>query len=248
MEQRPGALLLKFPGTNCDAETARALRLVGFDVSILPIAELAATSLSQCQLLVLAGGFSYGDYVMSGRFAELELKNKLGARLRQFVDGGGFVVGICNGFQILTRVGLLPEGSLIDNDSGRFQCQWAGLEKRGTSRILEGLPDHFELPIAHAEGRFVTRDPALAEQYVANGLACLTYREDTNGSAAAIAGLQDETGRVFGLMPHPERFVFKNQHYDPDWDADPHYGWGFYFFRSLFHAVTTHVSQSEPTA
>ena len=94
------------------------------------------------------------------------------------------------------------------------------------------LPQH----IAHAEGRFVTAGNEAAE-YVKNGRAVLLYGEDVNGSMEAIAGLQDETGRVFGLMPHPERFLFKQQHYDPDWNGDEKWGWGYHIFRSLRGAM-----------
>lgn len=235
MSAEPKALLLKFPGTNCDAETARALRGVGFETRILPTALLEPRSLEGIQLVVFSGGFSYGDYVMSGRFARLTTESKLGDGLRTFVDRGGYVLGICNGFQILAQLGLLPEGSLIHNISGRFICRWVRLTRNGSSPYLDELPDDFELPIAHAEGRFVTTGNRAAD-YVRQGRAVLLYGEEVNGSSANIAGLQDETGRVFGLMPHPERFILKRHHYDPDWAAAEH-GWGHYLFRSLRQAI-----------
>ena len=104
----PHALLIKFPGTNCDAETARALEAAGFTAEVLPVALLDESALDRTQLVVFAGGFSYGDYVMSGRIAQLITKNKLGDRLRKFVDDGGYALGICNGFQILALMDLLP--------------------------------------------------------------------------------------------------------------------------------------------
>ena len=232
----PHALLIKFPGTNCDAETARALETAGFTSEIVPVALLEPEALDRAALVVFSGGFSYGDYVMSGRIAPQMTRQKLGERLQTFVAGGGYVLGICNGFQILTQLGLLPRGSLIHNTSGRFLCRWAPLRKNGnTSPFLKALPDSFELPVAHAEGRFVG-EPGDAEQYVKDGRAALLYGTDINGSSAGIAGLQDATGRIFGLMPHPERFIGRETHYDPDWQGAER-GWGYYFFKGVADAL-----------
>jgi phosphoribosylformylglycinamidine synthase subunit PurQ / glutaminase len=231
----PHALLLKFPGTNCDNETARALEAVGFTTEVLPVSLLETASLAKAQLVLFSGGFSYGDYVMSGRIAQLVTKQKVGDELKNFVAKGGYVMGICNGFQILTQLDLLPRGSLVHNASGRFICRWAGLKKNSASPYLSELPEEFELPIAHAEGRFVGLD-ADAQTYVESGLAPLTYTTDVNGSSQGIAGLQDSTGRVFGLMPHPERFTQRAHHYDPDWATREH-GWGHYMFQSLRSAM-----------
>ncbi len=239
------ATILYYPGTNCDAETARALQLVGFSTSVVPIAEAERSHIERSQLVMLAGGFSYGDYVMSGRLAQLVTQSQLGDALVRHHEGGGFTMGICNGFQILTKLGLLPTASLIDNVSERFVCRWAQLNVvNPTSPYLQGLPARFELPVAHAEGRFVA-PPGMAEQYVAQGLAALTYQDNYNGSQQAIAALQDATGRAFGLMPHPERFVFKRHHYDPDWNghvggaaaAEEGHGWGYAMFRSVAQAI-----------
>ncbi len=173
---------------------------------------------------------------MSGRISQLITKHKLGERLKKFVADGGYVLGICNGFQILTQLDLLPRGSLIHNTSGRFICRWTTLKKNGnTSPFLKALPDNFELPVAHAEGRFVG-EAGDAEKYVKDGQAALLYGNDINGSTALIAGLQDDTGRVFGLMPHPERFIVKNTHYDPDWNGAEH-GWGYYLFKGVAEAL-----------
>ena len=241
MEKRPHALLLKFPGTNCDAETARALRTVGFSADVLPISQASPDRLEGVDLVVLSGGFSYGDYVMAGRLAQLVSEQKLGDALKQFRDKGGYLLGICNGFQILTRMGLLPEGSLIHNHSGRFQCGWVTLKKGvgKDSPFLRGLPEEFELPIAHAEGRFVTKNASEAEALVADGFGILTYAEDVNGSFSRIAGLQDESGRVLGLMPHPERFLWNEHHYDPDWKnkTGGERGSGYYLFQSIFEEI-----------
>jgi phosphoribosylformylglycinamidine synthase len=232
----PHALLIKFPGTNCDLETSRALEEAGFTTAVLPISQLSEQTLEGVHLVVFSGGFSYGDYVMSGRIAKLMTQQRLGEELRAFVKRGGYVLGICNGFQILTQLELLPRGSLIHNQSGRFICRWVPLKKNSTrSPYLALLPEHFELPVAHAEGRFVGEDGD-AEKYVKEGQGALLYGTDFNGSSAGIAGLQDETGRVFGLMPHPERFVSKDTHYDRDWNkADK--GWGYYLFKGVAEAL-----------
>jgi phosphoribosylformylglycinamidine (FGAM) synthase-like amidotransferase family enzyme len=173
----PHALLLKFPGTNCDAETARALEAAGFTAEVLPIALVEPAALDRAQMIVFSGGFSYGDYVMSGRIAQLITKSKLGDKLKAFVDKGGYALGICNGFQILTQLDLLPKGSLIHNASGRFICRWVGLKKTAAkaSPYLSKLPENFELPIAHAEGRLVTEGDDAAK-YVKSGHAALLMR------------------------------------------------------------------------
>jgi phosphoribosylformylglycinamidine synthase len=236
MEKRPHALLLKFAGTNCDEETARALRTVGFETETVPFPLLKQELIEKADLVVLSGGFSYGDYIMAGKLAQLELQRVLGTPLKTFHEHGGYSLGICNGFQILMRLGILPQGSLIHNTHGRFICKWADLDKTADSPYLDQLPKHFELPIAHAEGRFVAPEGKSA-QYLADGLAALTYSEDINGSEELIAGIQDETGRAFGLMPHPERFLYKEHHYDANWEGDVEWGWGYYFFKSIFDRI-----------
>ena len=238
MEKRPHALLLKFPGTNCDAETARALETAGFAATILPSALAAPKWLADADLVVLSGGFSYGDYVMAGRLAQLEAERKLGGALKEFYQGGGHLLGICNGFQILTQLGLLPEGSLIDNTSGRFQCRWVKLQRRTENNaFLQGLPEEFELPVAHAEGRFVAPGDA-AKRYADEGFVALQYAEDVNGSQERIAGLQDSAGRILGLMPHPERFLYRAHHYDRDWFGHHQWGWGYFMFKSIADRIS----------
>ena len=232
---------MKYPGTNCDEETARALRLVGFEAKVVPITRVGDRHLEKARLVVLSGGFSYGDYVMAGRLAQIETEIRLGDALSEFVAEGGYALGICNGFQILSKLGLLPEGSLIDNTSGRYQCRWAELRKESAeSPYLTNLPDVFELPIAHAEGRFVAAK-GNAKKYLEKGLVALRYTEDVNGSEERIAGLQDETKRVLGLMPHPERFIYAEHHYDPDWlrkEGTADWGWGYYLFESIYERIT----------
>ncbi len=237
MDERPRAVLLKFPGTNCDRETARALRIAGFEADVLPFSRVEETTLETSDLLVFSGGFSYGDYVKAGRLARLEIEAKLGTLLEDFKRDGGSILGICNGFQILLELGLLPEGSLVQNRNRRFLCQWVRLELGASNpEYFDRLPERFELPIAHMEGRFVTSDEK-AEDYLDEGLVPLKYVDNPNGSEAAVAGLQDGTGRVLGIMPHPERFLRREHHYSPEWDVDDTWGWGYAFFRSAFESV-----------
>ena len=173
----------------------------------------------------------------SGRLAQLETERFLGDALQRHHAGGGMLLGICNGFQILTKLGILPDSSLIDNKKERFECVWAKLVKVArNSPFLQGLPDEFELPSAHAEGRLVTR-PGDAEKYLASGNVALQYVDNRDGCECSIAGLQDSTGRAMGLMPHPERFLLPRHHYDKDWAGNEDWGWGYFLFKSAFDAL-----------
>ncbi|MCD8070581.1 MAG: phosphoribosylformylglycinamidine synthase subunit PurQ [Akkermansiaceae bacterium] len=237
----PHALILKYPGTNCDSETARALQTAGFSTQIQPIAAALPMHVRQAQLVVFAGGFSYGDYVMSGRLAQLETERFLGDSLQKHYECGGLLFGICNGFQILTKLGILPQASLVWNKTERFECTWHTMVKKGNpSPFTTYLPEKFELPSAHAEGRLVT-EPGNARRYLDEGLVAFQYAEGHNsdGCDLGIAGLQDASGRVLGLMPHPERFITPDRHYDPDWAAVSRQsrGWGYYFFKGAFDAL-----------
>jgi phosphoribosylformylglycinamidine synthase I len=210
---RPMAMVMAAPGTNRDHDVAFALDLAGAETRTALLADLAAApeQLQRARLLVIAGGFSYADALGAGRMWALELEHRLGDALRAFVAAGRPVVGICNGFQVLTQAGLLP-GSLGHNASGHFQCEWVTmLADRGSRCIWTRDVDTIHCPIAHGEGRFVHADTtALA----AAGQVALTYSSggNPNGSAADIAGVCDETGLVLGLMPHPENHVVARQH------------------------------------
>jgi phosphoribosylformylglycinamidine synthase subunit PurQ / glutaminase len=221
----PRALVLRAPGTNCDLETAHAFERAGGIARRLHVRALAErpTVADNCQILCLPGGFSYGDDIASGRILALELRTKLGDVLRRFRDRGGLILGICNGFQVLLQTGLLladaagdRQATLAHNTSGRFIDRWVRLRNTGGPCLfLEGLAE-FELPIAHAEGRFVTRSAADLATLEAAGQLPLRYAGGSpNGSQADVAGACDPSGRVFGLMPHPERFITATQH--PAW-------------------------------
>ena len=230
----PRALVLRAPGTNCDHETAHAFERAGAIARRVHVRALAEkpTLLDDVQILCIPGGFSYGDDIASGRIFALELAMRMGDALRRFRDRGGLVLGICNGFQVLLQTGLLladaedrPRAALAHNRSGRFIDRWVRLEVRGHKcPFLHGFDAPFELPIAHGEGRFVATTPADLAAFENAGHLVLRYAADPagsstnpNGAEADVAGACDATGRVFGLMPHPERFVDATQH--PAWSG-----------------------------
>jgi phosphoribosylformylglycinamidine synthase len=214
---RPAAIVVAGPGTNRDTDAVLALDLAGAEPTVVLAAELVAepSRLDDARIVVVAGGFSYGDALGAGRMLALDLTagdgGRLGERLRSFVAAGLPVIGICNGFQVLTRTGLLP-GALGHNEQGRFDCRWVELvaEPASTCIWTAGLDDPVHCPIAHGEGRYVHPDPtALA----ASGQVALRYLgRNPNGSVADIAGVCDPSGVVLGLMPHPEDHVLARQH------------------------------------
>lgn len=221
------AVVLRAPGSNCDRETETALQRAGASTQRLHVNALVAdpSLLDGVGVLVIPGGFTYGDDIAAGRVLAVELAESLGDALRAYVARGGVVIGICNGFQVLVKLGLLPGAdfqqtvSLIDNDSGRFECRWVELEVHGERCPLLQAGARFPLPVAHREGKFVA-PPEVLEQLEANGQLVLRYtRSDypnnPNGSHADVAGICDPTGRIFGLMPHPERYIRRQQH--PRW-------------------------------
>ncbi|CAB4364941.1 MAG: phosphoribosylformylglycinamidine synthase I [Actinobacteria bacterium] len=207
----PQAIVLAAPGTNRDHDVAFALELAGAAPRLTLLAELLADSsvLADAQMLVVAGGFSYADALGAGRMWSLQLTHGVGDALRGFVAAGKPVIGICNGFQVLTRTGLLP-GALGHNSSGHFQCEWVRLDAPASRSVWTQGLDPIECPIAHGEGRYVHPDPAAL---AANGQVAFTYTgTNPNGSLDAIAGVCDESGVVLGLMPHPENHVLARQH------------------------------------
>ncbi len=232
----PSVLILRTAGTNCDRELAHAFQLVGATVTPLHINALLAdpTQFANHQILALPGGFSYGDDIASGKILANQLIHHLRQPLRQFVDDGKLILGVCNGFQVLVKSGLLPgpmpqltgggpddwhPATLTYNTSGKFEDRW--IKVKATSSLCKWLPPAgtlLDLPIAHGEGRFVTRTPEILDALKANDQIAFQYVDDhgnpattypalPNGSSNAIAGICDTTGRVLGLMPHPERLV-----------------------------------------
>jgi len=189
--------------------------------------------LTDVQILCIPGGFSYGDDVAAGRILANQIQHHLAGHLEGFKAAGKLILGICNGFQVLIKSGLLlpndpalgPPATLTWNDSGKFEDRWVRLEVQGSKCVfLKGI-DRMLLPVAHAEGKFVTRDAAVLDALARDGQLVLKYRrlsgedgagvpypDNPNGSAADTAGVCDATGRVFGLMPHPERHIDSSQH------------------------------------
>ena len=225
--KKPRALVLCGDGINCDGETAWALETAGFEPARLHTTSFLDNpeTLSQIQLLVIPGGFSFGDEIASGKILALKIKRKMRDALTAFIGKGGLVIGICNGFQVLVQMGLLPFSepgaprvvSLTRNAEGRFVNRWVELDVKPSnpSPFFESL-SRIHLPIRHGEGRLAVgnaQDTNAAAEVSRH--AALRYVEDVNGSHEKIAALTNTKGNVLGLMPHPEAFVRWSQH--PAW-------------------------------
>ncbi len=261
----PRVCVLRAPGTNCDVETAYAFETCGAIADRVHLFQLLENpkSLVNYQMLCVPGGFSYGDDIGSGVIFASQLRSHLAETLGEFLQRDTLMLGICNGFQVLLKAGILPGGAgtwppkpdvpadatLTWNDNGKYTALWVRL-KVGSSKnvFLRGI-DELDVPIAHGEGKLVVRDPATLDRWQQNGQCALTYMPparrasegldgngegnhslarrasvetellpfpiNPNGSMANLAGLSDPSGRVLGLMPHPERFLFATQH--PHW-------------------------------
>jgi len=217
-------LVLRAAGTNCDRETAHAFERVGATAEARHVNELLKdpTLLRDYKILVIPGGFSYGDDVAAGRVLATELKQKILPETWRFVGNGGLVLGICNGFQVLVKMGLLPGWdeqvvTLTHNDSHRYQDEWVDLDVVTNRCEFVGEGQEYAFPIAHAEGKFVADDATLA-RLEESGQIVFRYRSNPNGSLNDIAGICDMTGRVLGLMPHPERHLEPWHH--PCWTRE----------------------------
>ena len=194
-----------FPGTNCDRDTLMACKEFGWDAEYVWHFE---TDLSKYDVIFLPGGFSYGDYIRSGRLAKF---SPVMQSIKEFIDKKqGFVIGICNGFQILCECGILP-GVLTDNWGTRFICKTQDLQlktKSGWKIHKQEELKSIKLPIAHGEGRYVA-EPETIKKLKQEDMIFLTYNNNPNGSAEDIAGLYDKDRKIIGMMPHPERAFFK---------------------------------------
>jgi phosphoribosylformylglycinamidine synthase len=225
---KPSVLVLTGDGINCERETARAFSLAGADPKIVHINDLLENpkSMASYQAMAFPGGFSFGDDLGSGQVLALKISLQLGDELKEFVHAKKPVIGICNGFQALTKLGLLPEPfgvrsmALARNTSGHFMNRWVGLEAEKNSVCIwtKNLTENgaaFGLPARHGEGRVVFRkgeEEVIHRALAQNGQIALRYDAEVNGSYARIAGICDPTGLVFGLMPHPEAAVSLLQH------------------------------------
>ncbi|UCG59557.1 MAG: phosphoribosylformylglycinamidine synthase I [Phycisphaerales bacterium] len=235
------AVVLRAAGINCDMETEHALELAGAEAKRVHINKIIAdkSSLDDYQILVFPGGFSYGDDVAAGKILANQVMHHLREAVRKFIDDGKLVLGICNGFQVLVKAGILPGATngesqtashdsrvtITYNDSGKFEDRWVYLAPQTDRCVFIEPGRQIYLPIAHAEGKVVTREPAALEELKSERHVAFKYVDkdgkegdypvNPNGSTDSIAGLTDTTGRVLGLMPHPERFVRPTQH--PHW-------------------------------
>jgi phosphoribosylformylglycinamidine synthase subunit PurQ / glutaminase len=223
----PRVLILRAPGTNCDQETAFAFEKAGAKTEILHLNRLleAPATAERFQVLCIPGGFSYGDDVAAGRIFANQIEHHLARQFAEFKAAGKLILGICNGFQVLIKSSVLlepdgdagPAATLTWNDSGRYQDRWVRLEAAAAQCVfLKGI-ERMYLPVAHAEGKFVPRDAECLGHLEAAGRLVLRYAagDNPNGSTADVAGICDSTGRVLGLMPHPERYIDPTQH--PRW-------------------------------
>ncbi len=234
----PKALVLRAAGTNCDLESQYALQMTGFEADRVHVFRLMENPalLDAYQFLLLPGGFSYGDDVAAGKILANQMLHKLAEPLMKFVAADKLVLGICNGFQVLIKSGLLPaaavdpaaanrDATLAWNDCGQFVDKWIHLRADSDVCVFVNKGDVITLPIAHGEGKFVTRTDAVLDDLRGNNQIALRYCDaaghtgvadaNPNGSVDDIAALCDRSGRVMGLMPHPERFVEITQH--PTW-------------------------------
>ncbi len=256
---KPLALILRTAGTNCDVELAHAFALAGAEPRTLHLSALVddPTPLDRADIVGFPGGFSYGDDIAAGRIFANRLRHLLDAPLRAAVDRGVPMIGICNGFQVMVKMGLLPfphagaqTATLADNTSGRFTDRWVKVTvPRDTACVWTRGLGEFELPIAHGEGRFVPASDDVLRQLRANRQIALRYAagDNPNGSHDDIAGVCDPSGLVLGLMPHPERFTHPTHHprwtrAGSDWLTQTPAGLRF------FHHAVAHVAQTPAAA
>ncbi|MHC4431227.1 MAG: phosphoribosylformylglycinamidine synthase I [Planctomycetota bacterium] len=230
------AIVLRAAGINCDVETQYALELAGAKAQRVHINRIIENKnmLDEFQIVVIPGGFSYGDDVAAGKILANQIVHHLFEPLQRFIEQGKLVLGICNGFQVLVKTGILPgngsaqepqEVTIANNDSGKFEDRWVYLSPQTENCVFIEPGRQIYLPIAHAEGKVVTKDEATLDRLKSGGHVAFKYVDENgregdypvnpNGSVDSIAGLTDSTGRVLGLMPHPERFVRRTQH--PRW-------------------------------
>ena len=230
-------IVLSGYGLNCDHETAYSFESIGAKADRVHINDLSSgkCKLNDYDILVFTGGFSWGDDHGAGVLQALRMKKYLTDDIKRFVDRGRLIIGICNGFQTLVNLGILPgldqkwerNVALLHNDCGNFRNDWVKLQiNKKTPCIFTKDIDYIELPVRHGEGKFFAESTTLKKliennqvvmQYASdqNNLANLNFPENPNGSLHDIAGICDPTGHIFGLMPHPEAFNQLANH--PQW-------------------------------
>ncbi|HEX6811184.1 MAG TPA: phosphoribosylformylglycinamidine synthase subunit PurQ [Planctomycetota bacterium] len=261
----PKVLVLRAPGINCERETHHAFQRAGGSPEFLHIQQLleAPAKLDTFRIVAIPGGFAYGDDISSGRVLAQEMKHKLGDRILRFVERGGLVLGICNGFQVLVRLGLLPctagtldeEVTLTHNLSNHYECRWVTLKTQKSRCVF--LPAGLTLrwPAAHGEGRLIARDATLQRLLLDEGYAAVLYvdaqgqpteryPQNPNGAPLGFAGLTNRSGRVLGVMPHPDRSYLPT--HMPQWRRNaleqgelPKDGDGMVLFREMVKVAAT---------
>ncbi|MCA9083006.1 MAG: phosphoribosylformylglycinamidine synthase subunit PurQ [Planctomycetaceae bacterium] len=273
----PRVCVLRAPGTNCDLETARAFELAGGKADRIHLFRLLEdpSLLKAYQILCVPGGFSYGDDIGAGVIFSRQLRGQLNDAMKEFLNSDRLLLGICNGFQVILKAGLLmrrgfesdsqspyeDKVTLTWNRSGRYTDRWVRLKVTSANSVFLKDIDELDVPIAHAEGRIAVSDDGVLEELRSNSQIALCYWNsdaarkaaetgdptkidilpepvNPNGSLANIAGLSDTTGRVLGLMPHPERYLFATQH--PQWTrlGLRGEGQGLQLFRNAVHYFT----------
>jgi len=241
---KPRAVILRTAGTNCAYETQYALKKAGADVDLMHVNQLVREKglLSPYHIFVLPGGFTYGDDIAAGKVLANQLRQHIMDELTRFVDDGKLIIGICNGFQVLMKMGLLPEVkraqksltgnkqrfTLTYNDSNKFEDRWVYLKSASNKSVFVDNDSFMYVPIAHAEGKFVAENQEDIEKLDKSGQIVFKYVDkdgnmsdypwNPNGSSDNIAGVCDSTGRVLGMMPHPERHIDPTQH--PRWTRE----------------------------
>lgn len=252
----PKVLILRAPGTNCEVETAFAFELAGAKTTLLHVNRLIESPqlASDHQILCFPGGFSYGDDIAAGRILAQQLKVHLAEVVEQFRAADRLVLGICNGFQIMMRLGIFfetpdaPPATLTLNRQARFEDRWVHLATTHNNCVFLRGVERMYLPMAHAEGRLVLRSDDAGCNFAGSGQLCLRYvasdgasatndmlpfPANPNGAELNVAGLSDASGRVFGLMPHPERHIEATHH--PYWTRraeQPAHGEGLAIFQN----------------
>lgn len=243
--KRVNVCILQSDGTNCDVELFYAFKKFGSSPEYVHLNQLRnkEKSLRSFQILALPGGFSYGDDVASGKILAIELISFLKQEIEKFRDKGGLIIGICNGFQTLVRTGLLPFGNLgkmdatlAPNDSGHFECRWVRLKsEKSKCLFLKGNQDIGWFSVNHGEGKFFA-NPETIKKIEQLNLVVFRYIDNPNGSVNNIAGVADPSGRILGMMPHPEKFVDNTQY--PNWRREkiqkPH---GAFIFEEMIKYV-----------
>lgn len=239
MAKKVKTLVLRTAGTNCDGETKFAFEAAGSEAELVHINRIlkGEKKLTDYHILAIPGGFTYGDDIAAGKILANELRLKLAGELKKFINDGKLMIGICNGFQMLVKAGILPGAlngepndfqqtvTLMNNDCGKFEDRWIYLKPGGNCVWTKGLTGVVTFPVAHGEGKFVPVGQEVLNKLKENNQVVFRYcdasggrpkyPDNPNGSVEDIAGIADQTGRVFGLMPHPERhFLFAQ---NPKW-------------------------------